>query len=130
MRRLLLGRDRQLKALLLDQHVIAGIGNIYADEILHRARLRPDRRSSTLTGQQVTRLHAAMVDILHAAIEAGGSTLRDAQYVDLMGEGGDYQDAHRVYAREGEPCLSCGRGRITRVVTNGRSTHFCPRCQR
>lgn len=130
LRRIVLGRDRQMKALLLDQHVIAGIGNIYADEILHRARLRPDRRSSTLTGQQITRLHTAILDILGAAIAAGGSTLRDAQYVDLMGEGGEYQDAHRVYGRTGLPCLTCGRGTIVRLVANGRSTHLCPRCQR
>jgi formamidopyrimidine-DNA glycosylase len=88
LRRLVLGRRRQLKALLLDQAVIAGIGNIYADEILHAARLHPERISATLTGQEVTRLHGALHAVLGAAIEAGGSSLRDAQYVDLVSPGG------------------------------------------
>ncbi len=130
LRRLLLSRDRQLKPLLLDQHVIAGIGNIYADEILHAARLRPDRVSSTLTGQQITRLHAEIHRVLGEAIEAGGSTLTDTQYVDVDGRGGSFQLAHRVYDRAGQPCLTCGRGTIRRIVSGGRSTCFCPRCQR
>ena len=96
---------RALKPMLLDQHVIAGIGNIYADEILHRARLRPDRAASTLDRRQIRVLHASIVGVLTEAIEAGGSTLGDAQYVDLMGEGGSYQDDHRVYGRGGERCL-------------------------
>lgn len=130
LRTLVLSRRRQMKALLLDQGVIAGIGNIYADEILHAARLAPWRVSSTLTGQQVTRLHAALHDILTAAVEAGGSTLRDAQYVDLMGAGGSYQVAHRVVDRAGAPCLRCDRARVRRDVFAGRSTYWCPRCQR
>jgi len=121
---------RALKPLLLDQHAIAGIGNIYADEILHTARLRPDREASSLDGRAVTRLHASIVDVLRSAIDAGGSTLGDAQYVDLMGSSGSYQDDHRVYGRTGERCLTCGRGWIRRTVSGGRSTHFCPVCQR
>jgi formamidopyrimidine-DNA glycosylase len=119
-----------LKPLLLDQHVVAGIGNIYADEILHRARLRPDRPASSLDRGRVARLAGAIVDVLTEAIDAGGSTLGDAQYVDLMGEGGSYQDDHRVYGRGGERCLTCGRGWVRRSVTGGRGTHWCPICQR
>jgi formamidopyrimidine-DNA glycosylase len=115
--------------MLLDQHVIAGIGNIYADEILHRARLRPDRAASTLDRRQIRVLHASIVDVLTEAIDAGGSTLGDAQYVDLMGKGGSYQDDHRVYGRGGERCSTCGRGWIRRTVTGGRGTHYCPVCQ-
>ena len=127
---LLAGRRARLKALLLDQAVIAGIGNIYADEILHRARLHPDRAAGSLRPAEVRRLHAAMHDVLLAAVGAGGSTLGDNQYVDLMGSGGSYQDDHRVYGRAGERCSTCGRGTIRRTVTAGRSTYFCPFCQR
>jgi formamidopyrimidine-DNA glycosylase len=120
---------RAVKPLLLDQHVVAGIGNIYADEILHRARLRPDRPASSLGRRHVAVLATAIVDVLNDAIEAGGSTLGDAQYVDLMGRGGSYQNDHRVYARGGERCSTCGRGWIRRSVTGGRGTHWCPICQ-
>jgi formamidopyrimidine-DNA glycosylase len=130
LRSMLRGRTRQLKPLLLDQHVIAGIGNIYADEILHRSRLRPDRASDTLTPTAERRLHEAIIDILTAAIEAGGSTLSDTQYVDVMGDGGSFQLDHRVYDRAGQPCVTCGRSHIRRVVSGGRSTCFCPWCQR
>ena len=122
-------RSRQLKAMLLDQSVIAGIGNIYADEILHAARLRHDRLSNSLTSTQITRLHRAIHATLQAAIEAGGSTLSDTQYVDIAGEGGWFQISHRVYDREGQPCISCGRAVIRKVIAAGRSTSFCPRCQ-
>jgi formamidopyrimidine-DNA glycosylase len=124
------GSRRALKPHLLDQHVIAGIGNIYGDEILHRARLRPDRPASSLDRPRTAALHEAIVDVLAEAIEAGGSSLRDAQYVDLMGRPGSYQHDHRVYGRGGERCSTCGRGWVRRVVTGGRSTHFCPVCQR
>jgi formamidopyrimidine-DNA glycosylase len=123
-------RRRQLKPLLLDQHVVAGIGNIYADEILHEARLRPDRLSDTLGPAGERRLHAAIHRILGAAIDAGGSTLSDTQYVDVMGDGGSFQLDHRVYDRAGQGCRTCGRSTIRRVVSGGRSTCFCPRCQR
>ena len=130
LRRLVRSRRRQLKPLLLDQHVIAGIGNIYADEILHAARLRPDRRSDELSLRSERLLHRSIGTILRAAIEAGGSTLGDAQYVDLMGGEGSYQDDHRVYGRAGERCSTCGVGWIRRTVSAQRSTHFCPVCQR
>lgn len=126
----LLRRHRQLKPLLLDQHVIAGVGNIYADESLHRARLRPDRLADTLTTREVGRLHESVLGVLREAVEAGGSTLADTQYVDIEGQGGWFQVHHRVYDRAGQRCLTCGRADIVRVVTGGRSTHFCPHCQR
>jgi formamidopyrimidine-DNA glycosylase len=129
-RRMLRSRHRLLKPLLLDQHVIAGIGNIYADEILHEARLRPDRMSDELGTTAERRLHAAIHRVLAAAIAAGGSTLGDAQYVDLYGEWGSYQEAHKVYGRAGERCLTCGVGWIRHTVSAQRSTHYCPRCQR
>ena len=127
---LLRGRARQLKPLLLDQHVIAGIGNIYCDEILHRAKLRPDRLANTLKPADIRRLHDAIHSILSTAIEAGGSTLSDTQYVDVMGDGGSFQLDHRVYDRAGQRCLTCGKATIVRTVSGGRSTCFCPRCQR
>lgn len=123
-------RSRSLKPLLLDQRVIAGIGNIYADEILHAARLRPDRRSDSLTPAAERRLHEAIGTVLSAAIDAGGSTLSDAQYVDLFGSGGTYQECHAVYGRTGERCGSCGVGRVRRISMAQRSTHYCAVCQR
>jgi len=122
--------SRALKPLLLDQHVVAGIGNIYADEILHRARLRPDRPASTLDRRRAVSLQRSITEVLTEATAAGGSTLGDTQYVDLMGQGGSYQHDHRVYGRGGERCLSCGRGWVRRSVTGGRGTHWCPVCQR
>lgn len=122
--------SRSLKTVLLDQHVVAGIGNIYADEILHHARLRPDRPASSLDARAERRLHGSILAVLSAAVDAGGSTLRDAQYVDISGSGGSYQDEHRVYGRGGERCRTCGRGVVRRVVRAGRSTHFCAVCQR
>ena len=120
-----------MKPLLLDQHVIAGIGNIYADEILHRARLHPDRVAGIAApaGGRAG-CTTPCTTILLAAIGAGGSTLGDNQYVDLMGSGGSFQDDHRVYDRAGERCPTCGRGIIRRIVSAGRSTHYCPWCQR
>jgi formamidopyrimidine-DNA glycosylase len=126
---LLHDRRRQLKPLLLDQHVIAGLGNIYTDEILHRAKLHPLRSADGLGAREIARLHEALHVVLVAAIESGGSTLSDAQYIDLMGSGGAYQDEHLVYAREGEACRTCSRGIILRIPIGGRSTHLCPRCQ-
>jgi formamidopyrimidine-DNA glycosylase len=130
LRRVLRRRRRLLKPLLLDQHLIAGIGNIYADEILHAARLRPDRISNELSLASERRLHVAIHEVLEAAIAAGGSTLGDAQYVDLDGAAGSYQDDHLVYGRAGERCRTCGVGWIRRTVAAQRSTHYCPRCQR
>ncbi len=124
------GRRGALKPLLLNQSVVAGIGNIYADEILHRAKLRWNRTADTLTKPQIRLLADAITDVLQTAIAAGGSTLSDSQYVDVDGQLGSFQDQHRVYGHGGEICRTCGKGRIRRVMAAGRSTCFCPRCQR
>jgi formamidopyrimidine-DNA glycosylase len=126
---LVTGRRRQLKALLCDQGVVAGLGNIYSDEVLHAARLRFDRTSATLTPREVGRLYRAIPEVLVAAIEARGSSLADAQYVDLLGRPGSFQHQHQVHARAGQPCPRCGR-LVIRVRYQGRSTYFCPGCQR
>lgn len=123
-------RSRQLKALLLDQRLIAGIGNIYSDEILHRARLRPDRASNSLSPPAERRLHQAIHTVLAEAIDAGGSTLADGQYIDLTGATGSYQEDHRVYGRAGERCPTCGTGWIRTATIAQRTGHYCPRCQR
>lgn len=126
---LLAPRRSQLKPLLMNQRFVAGIGNIYSDEILHRARLRFDRRSETLSSRDVARLHRATNEVLAAAIAARGSSLADEQYRDVFGVVGRYQEAHQVYGREGEPCPRCGRA-IMRIPAGGRSTFLCPRCPR
>ncbi len=122
-------RRGNLKALLLNQHFVAGIGNIYADEILHLAKLRPDRLPGRLNSVTLARLHSAIVEVLNKAINAGGSTLKDTQYVDLDGQVGNYQDEHRVYGRAGLPCLTCRKGRILMTVVAGRTTCYCSACQ-
>lgn len=129
LRTLLRARRTQLKPLLMDQRFLAGIGNLYADEILWLAKLRYDRPAASLTPAEVRRLHAAMVETLTAAIERRGSSLADEQYRDLFGAVGDYQADHTAYDREGKPCPRCGRP-IARIKWSGRSTFLCPRCQR
>jgi len=124
------GRRRQLKPLLLDQTFLAGLGNIYADESLHRARLHPLRNSATLRAEEVRRLHAAIRRTLREAIRACGSSF-DFVYSTLEGRpAGRFQDQLRVYGRAGEPCRSCGTRRVVRIVVAQRGTHLCPRCQR
>ncbi len=120
-------RRREIKPLLLDQHFLAGVGNIYADECLHRAAIHPRRRSDSLSGKTLSRLHRAVQEVLKEAIEAGGSSVRS--YVDSDGSVGGYQHSLRVYGREGEPCPSCAGG-IVREIVGGRSSFYCPRCQR
>ena len=124
------GRRGALKPLLLNQHIIAGIGNIYADEVLHRAGLRWNRTPNSLNSKKMETLARCISEILSAAIASGGSTLTDTQYVDIEGNVGSFQEEHRVYGREGEGCLTCGKGSIRRMVVAGRSTSYCPRCQR
>ncbi len=125
---LLSARKARLKTLLMDQKFVAGIGNIYSDEILWAAGLRYDRSSDRLTSQEVRRLYRAMVETLQDAIKHRGSSLADEQYVDLYGVMGDYQSQHKVYDREGQSCRRC-RSTITKVKVNGRSSFLCPQCQ-
>ena len=117
-----------LKALLMDQEFVAGIGNMYADEILFAAGLRYDRQSNSLSSQEVRRLYRSMVETLAEAVKRRGSSLGDDQYRDLFGEVGDYQDQHQAYDREGQACRRC-RSTIVRVKSGGRSTFFCEHCQ-
>lgn len=126
---LLAKRKTSLKAALIDQRVIAGVGNIYACEALHRARLSPRRLANTLKPESAARLAAAVRRVLAEAVEAGGSTLRD--YVQTDGSPGYFQHRFAVYDRAGERCPREGcRGTIRRIVQAGRSTFYCPACQR
>lgn len=125
---LLKARRTKLKSLLMDQQFVAGIGNIYADEILWEAGLRYDRSSDSLSSQEVRRLYRSVVETLQNAIKHRGSSLADEQYRDLFGEVGDFQSQHKVYDREGKPCRRC-RNPIARVKTQGRSSFLCEQCQ-
>ncbi|MDQ4133494.1 MAG: bifunctional DNA-formamidopyrimidine glycosylase/DNA-(apurinic or apyrimidinic site) lyase [Actinomycetota bacterium] len=118
----------KLKILLTDQKFVAGIGNIYSDEILFAAGLRYDRTSDSLSSQEVRRLYRAMVETLQEAIKHRGSSLPDEQYRDLFGELGEYQTMHKVYNREGQPCRRC-RSTVVKVKVNGRSAFLCEQCQ-
>lgn len=123
----LAARRARIKALLLDQRFLHGIGNIYADESLWHARLHPLRIAATLTREQARALHRAIRKVLAAAIRAGGSSI--SNYRDADGRPGWFQMRHRAYDREGQPCFCC-RARIRRILVAGRSSHFCPRCQK
>ncbi len=125
---LLAARKTKLKVLLMDQRFVAGIGNIYSDEILFAAGLRYDRSSDSLSSQEVRRLYRAMVETLQDAIKHRGSSLADEQYRDLFGQMGEYQSLHKVYDREGQACRRC-RSTIVKVKVNGRSSFLCPQCQ-
>ena len=116
-----------IKNLLLSQAVLAGVGNIYADEGLFLARVRPSRRAGRLSRAECERIVAGLQRVLQRSIETGGSSISD--FVAPDGADGAYQDERRVYARGGEPCLECGT-RIKRTMLGQRSTHFCPRCQK
>lgn len=118
----------RLKAFLMDQKIIAGIGNIYSDEILFAAGLRYDRMSNELSSQEIRRLYRSVVETLHDAIKYGGSTLSDEQYVDLAGKAGEYQEHHQVYDREKLACRRC-RATIVKTKFAGRTTYFCEHCQ-
>jgi formamidopyrimidine-DNA glycosylase len=117
----------KIKHLLMDQKKIAGIGNIYSDEILFEAGIHPFKPASSLTGKELQRLHHAIGTILREAIACKGDTLSD--YRTLFGEKGQYQHFHRVYQRKGESCRRC-TAPIERVKLSGRSCHFCPSCQK
>jgi formamidopyrimidine-DNA glycosylase len=119
-------RGARLKPLLLDQSFVAGLGNIYVDEALFRAGLHPLRRADSVSEEEAGRLHAAIQEVLRAAIGRRGTTLSD--YRDAAGEPGENQMFLRVYHRHGQPCLRCGRP-IERIIVGQRGTHFCPHCQ-
>jgi formamidopyrimidine-DNA glycosylase len=119
-------RRARVKALLLDQSVLCGIGNIYADESLFRARLHPARIAETLTKEQLLALQRAIRQVLEEAIRFRGSSISD--YLDSEGKKGEFQLRHRVYQRDGKPCFRC-KSVIRRVIVAGRSSHFCPKCQ-
>lgn len=126
-RRQLAARRGMIKALLLDQKFLRGLGNIYTDESLWRARIHPKRNATRLRTSDVRRLYRAVQKVLSEAISMRGSSVSD--YVDSAGEPGEYQLRHRVYGRKGKPCFRC-RTKIRRILVAGRSSHFCPRCQR
>jgi formamidopyrimidine-DNA glycosylase len=122
-------RRTSLKAFLLDQRRIAGIGNIYADEICFDAGIRPARPAGSLSPDEYRALAASIAKVLGRAIEDGGSSLKDERYRDLLGELGRFQQRIDVYGRENEPCHRCGAP-VARLRLAGRSAHFCPNCQR
>jgi formamidopyrimidine-DNA glycosylase len=121
------GRRLAIKAALLNQTLLHGVGNIYADESLFRAGIRPRRMAGRLKRAELLKLHEALQQVLRHAIELGGSSVSD--YVDADGVRGFFQLEHRVYLRTGQPCLVCATP-IRRILLAGRGTHFCPVCQR
>jgi formamidopyrimidine-DNA glycosylase len=121
------GRKLSIKAALLNQKLLHGVGNIYADESLFRAGIRPAKSAGKLTRKELERLHEALQKVLQEAISLGGSSVSD--YVDADGSKGFFQLEHRVYLRTGQPCRIC-ETLIRRILLAGRGTHFCPKCQR
>ncbi|MED4940715.1 DNA-formamidopyrimidine glycosylase [Heyndrickxia coagulans] len=119
--------ERNVKSCLLDQTVISGLGNIYVDEALFRARIFPERKAKSLTKKDVHLLHSEIIQTLQEAVEKGGSTVRS--YVNSQGQMGMFQLELYVYGRKGEPCRKCGTP-IEKMVTAGRGTHYCPNCQK
>jgi formamidopyrimidine-DNA glycosylase len=120
---------REIKVALLDQRALAGVGNLYASEILHLAGVHPCRRCSELRPAEWKRVAAAMREVLEQAIHHEGSTLGDGTYRNALNEQGSYQNHHRVYGRAGDMCPTCERAAVERIVQAQRSTFFCPRCQ-
>ena len=119
-------RRRLIKTLLLDQAIVAGIGNIYADEALFKSGIKPDTVAADLNPQQIKRLHAAIINVLQTSIDKGGTTFSD--FLDLLGVSGNYGDSALVYGRKEQPCRVCGTA-IETIKLGGRSSHFCPSCQ-
>ena len=126
LRELLNHKHRRIKTLLLDQTIVAGLGNIYADEALHRAGINPETTASALNRQAVSRLHKSIRAVLREGIDNRGASIRD--YIDGEGQSGNYQNLLRVYGKEGRPCTKCG-AYIIRKKISGRSSFFCPACQ-
>jgi formamidopyrimidine-DNA glycosylase len=123
----LAGRRGAIKQVLLSQNVIAGLGNIYADEALFYAGIHPLRRADSLTPEEVQRLHEGIVAVLTLGIEHGGTSF--SEYRDLWGEAGDNYNHVRVYHQQGKPCVRCGTP-VERIIVGQRGTHFCPTCQK
>lgn len=122
--------SRAIKVVLLDQRVSAGIGNLYASEILHLSRIHPETPSDSLSSGDIKRMQQAVIAVLETAIRYEGSTLGDGTYRNALNKAGGYQNEHQVYSRAGERCLACKRETIVRIVQAQRSTFFCPRCQK
>jgi formamidopyrimidine-DNA glycosylase len=122
-------RQTAIKVALLNQAIVAGVGNLYASELLHVAGVHPAARASRVTRRRMDRIHAAMREVLEEAIRFEGSTLADGTYRNALNQAGDYQNHHRVYDRAGKPCPGCG-GPIRRIVQAQRATFFCPHCQK
>ncbi|MCH7727205.1 MAG: bifunctional DNA-formamidopyrimidine glycosylase/DNA-(apurinic or apyrimidinic site) lyase [Planctomycetes bacterium] len=120
---------REVKTALLDQRAIAGIGNLYASEILHRAGIHPQKHCNRLNGEAWNRIHAATLEVLNEAIRYEGSTLSDGTYRNAQNDPGGYQHHHRVYDRAGQLCSTCHDQTIVRIVQSQRSTFYCPACQ-
>ncbi len=121
---------RPIKVALLDQKLVAGIGNLYASEILHTARISPLRPSHEISAPRIKRIYDAMLQILWEAVEHEGSTLSDGTYRNALNDPGSYQNQHQVYDRKDQPCPACKQGVIARIVQAQRSTFYCPKCQR
>lgn len=119
-------RRRHVKTLLLDQAIVAGIGNIYADEALFKSGIQPETLATQLTATQITQLHQAIIEVLQTAIDQGGTTFSD--FLNLLGVNGNYGESALVYGRKGEPCRICSTP-IEKIKLGGRSAHFCPNCQ-
>lgn len=126
MQEFLTKRTKSIKGVLLDQHVVVGIGNIYADEILYQAKIHPTRPANSLTATEEERLYEAIISILEKAVTKGGTTIRS--YENAFGENGNYQEYLRVYGKTGEACVRCDT-KIEKIKVVGRGTHFCPNCQ-
>lgn len=122
--------QRAIKVALLDQRAVAGVGNLYASEILHLARIHPAKACKRLKLADWQEIHRRLLEVLHLAIEHEGSTLSDGTYRNALNKAGGYQNQHRVYDRQGEICLVCAREKIVRIVQAQRATFFCPNCQR
>ena len=122
--------SRAIKVVLLDQRTVAGIGNLYASEILHLSRIHPERPADRLKPAEISRLNDAVQVVLEEAIRDEGSTLSDATYRNALNQNGRYQNKHRVYGRADQPCPTCSSSAVRRIVQAQRSTFFCPECQK
>lgn len=127
MKAYLSNKSRAIKTILLDQAMVTGVGNIYADEILFQAKINPKTPGYTLSDQELKKLRQAIIEIIAEAIKHGGSTIRT--YHNMLGEDGSYQNFHQVYGKRGEPCPRCNNP-IEKIQLNGRGTHYCPHCQK